>query len=110
MRLSRAQIFRLDGIFETVEEGRLGVSPLLATMEPLEAVVIEVAPKSDARWKGAVAERSQCAKTGNFVDVANDEDVTSARSLFTGQGGEGLGVEGIASEPFVFPGIARGER
>ena len=110
VRLSGAQVLRFDGIFEAVEEGCLGMSPLLAAVEPLEAVVIEVTPKCDSRWEGAVAKCDKGAGTGNLVDVADDEDVTLGRSLFTGQGGEGLGEEGVASEAFVLPGITCGKR
>ena len=109
VRLSHAQVVRLDGIFEAVEEGCLGMSPLLATVEPLEAVVVEMATEGDARWEGAVAECGKGTRTGNFVNVADDEDVALGRRLFAGQGGEGLSEEGVTSETFVLPGIACGE-
>ncbi len=85
VRLPSAQIFRFDGIFETVEIGGLRMRPLLAAVQPLEAVVIEVTPESDTRWKGTVAKRCEGAETGDFVDVANYEDVALGRSLFAGQ-------------------------
>ena len=106
MRLSRAQVLRLDGIFEAVVEGCLGMSPWLAAVEPLEAVIIEMTPKGDARWEGAVAEGGEGTETRDFVNIADDEDVTLRWGLVAREGRERLIEEGVASEAFVFPGIA----
>lgn len=86
VRLSGAQILRPDGIFGAVEEGCLGMTPLLAAVEPLEAVVIEVTPKGYTRWEGAIAEGGKGAETGNLVNIADDEDVTLRWGLVAREG------------------------
>ena len=72
MRLPCAQILGFDGIFEPVEVGGLRVGPLLAAMQPLEAVVVEVTAERDTRWESAVAEGGQGVETRDFINVAND--------------------------------------
>ena len=84
MRLSGAQVLGLDGIFKAVEVGGLGMRPLLPTVQPLEAVIVKVATERDARGEGAIAKCGQGAKTGDFVNVADNEDVALGRSLFAG--------------------------
>ena len=84
MRLSSAQVLGLDGVFGPVEESGLGVGPLLAAVQPLEAVVVEVAPEGDPRREGAVAEDCERAETRDLVHVADDQDVALGGGLGAG--------------------------
>lgn len=46
-----------------------------------KAVVVGVTSEGDAGWKGTIAEGGDCARTGYFIHVADDEDVALGRGL-----------------------------
>ena len=83
VRLAGAQVFRLDSMLEAVKVCGLRVVPLLTTMEPLKAVVVEVTAQRDSRGESAVAESLECVLARYFINVADKQDVALLRRLLS---------------------------
>lgn len=79
--------------------------PLGAAVEPLVAVVVHLGAEGHAGREGAVAQCGERADSRDLVDVADEEDVALAWSLWSRQRQHDLVEKCVAREAFVLPGV-----
>ncbi len=103
---AHAEVFGSDRV-GTIEEGGLGVDPLLFAEGPLKAVSVVDRSQTKAAGERAVAQGFDHLRTRDFVDVGYHDHVALLDLLLSRQRREDLIHHGVAGEPLPCPCIAQ---
>ena len=87
----------------TLIEGRFWVGPLLATMEELEAVIVEATSKCQSSGKIACSQDSECFWARDFVNIRDNDNVSVIGLLLALERREDLFKHGVSLQVLGVP-------